>query len=521
VQNCNRLNRSNGWLLSAALLALISLPSTTLFGGTNTATKGTKQTIAAQGSKLASQVGSWTAPVDLCPPDGNCAIGANLAVMHNGLLLFYYFPRPGSGPGSRAVTLDPNTGVVTDVLMTAPRDIFCSGISIMPNGQVLSTGGNIPNPPNNHSGDWNTDIFDPVTSTWILGQDMNYARWYPSTIELSDGTMLEMSGPNEDGTKIQNVLETYNYNTGIWTALPSSANMPAVTLDGTAYPRLTLLKNGKVFLSAPSTKSYLFDPIANSWRFVASPLFGHRYYAPHVLLPGLTKILVAGGSPISKNGTGTTTNTAEIIDISVKTPVWQYATSMNIARMNSNLVLLADGTVLAVGGGGGGGRFANPVLTPELYDPNTGLWTPMADQAAPRTYHSTAALLPDGRVLSAGADDRGPLQQSYEIFSPPYLFNGARPTITSAPTSITYKTQFTISTPDAASITRVALIRPAATTHANNMDQRYVDLTFTLGANQITATTPSNGGYAPPGYYMLVIVNSSGVPSVMPFLLLN
>ncbi len=158
------------------------------------------------------------------------------------------------------------------------------------------------------------------------------------------------------------------------------------------------------------------------------------------------------------------------------------------------------------------------MLTPELFNPNTGEWTVMAPQIVPRTYHSTAALLADGRVISAGTNDRGSMQQTYEIFSPPYLFKGARPTITAVPSTLSYGANFTITTPDAASITRVALLRPGASTHADDFDQRYVDLTFTLGTGQITATAPASGNYAPPGYYMLVIVNSNGVPSVMRFL---
>jgi hypothetical protein len=333
--------------------------------------------------------------------------------------------------------------------------------------------------------------------------------------------MLEFSGLNETGRKIQNALESYDYKTNTWTALPATANMPAATLHATAYPRLALLASGNAFLAAPDAKSYQFDPIANAWSFVATNNFGYRFYAPHVLLPGLEKVLVAGGTQLEIRGGGPATNTAEVINFSVPNPTWSYTGSMTYARINSNLVLLADGTVLAVGGGGGGGYYINPVLTPELYDPRSGKWTVMAPQIVQRTYHSTAVLLPDGRVISAGSDDHGSMQQTYEIFSPPYLFQGPRPVINAAPRALSYGGNFTITTPDAASIARVALVRPGATTHADNFDQRYVDLTFSSGSGQITATAPASGNYAPPGYYMLVIVNSSGIPSVMPFVLLS
>jgi len=514
VHKTNRQGNSS-WRLKIALCATLLMSASLAFSANNKTPKAKSQNPAV--------VGSWTTPLDLCPSNGdnNCAIGANFALMHTGKILFYYFPRPGSGPGSRSVVLDPTTGVVTDTLLTASRDIFCSGVEIAPDGRVIVTGGDAPHAQNNHSGTWNTTIFDPIAETWSLGTDMNFARWYPTSIELSDGTQLELSGPNETGTKIQNVLETYNSTTNVWTALPATANMPAQTLDGTAYPRVTLMSSGKVFLSVPSATSFIFDPVANTWKKGSNTIFGKRYYAPHVLLPDLNTLLVSGGSPVSQNGGGTTTATAETIDLSQKVPVWQSALPMNINRMNHNLVLLADGTVLAVGGGQGGGRFNAPVLTPELYNPATGTWTLMADQSINRTYHSTAGLLPDGRVLSAGADTKLAGQQSYEIYSPPYLFNGARPVITSAPTNLTYGQAFNIVTPDAASITRVAMIKATAATHANNMDQRYVDLAFTIGNGQVQTKSPASGKMAPPGYYLLVILNSSGVPSVMPFVQIN
>jgi hypothetical protein len=464
-------------------------------------------------------MGAWSSPADLCPPDHECLVGANAAVFV-GSLLFYYYPWPG-GTNSRAVLLQPATGTVADVMLPFARDIFCSGMSIMPNGKVLVSGGSLEGAKAADSGTFNTTIFDPSTSTWSMGPNMNYARWYPSTLELADGTMLELSGVNETGNQIQNVMESYNYKTNTWTVLPASADMPAETLHWSAYPRLVLLPSGKVFLADPDANTYQFDPSTNMWSFVATTNYGFRFYAPQVLLPGQEKVLVAGGTLVEGVPMGTATNTAEVIDFSVGNPAWSYTGAMTYARINHNLVLLADGTVLAVGGGGGGGSYVHPVLTPELYNPKTGQWTLMAAQIVQRTYHSTAVLLPDGRVLSAGSDDGGSMEHTYEIFSPPYLFAGQRPVITSTPTSLGYGANFTITTPDAASITRVALVRPGATTHADDFDQRYVDLSFTVGSGQITATTPASGNYAPPGYYMLVIVNSSGIPSVMPWVKLG
>ena len=137
----------------------------------------------------------------------------------------------------------------------------------------------------------------------------------------------------------------------------------------------------------------------------------------------------------------------------------------------------------------------------------------MAAQRAPRMYHSTAVLLPDGRVLSAG-ESFGALKQTGEIFSPPYLYRGARPAISSAPATLGYGRAFTVGTPNAASIKRVALVKAAAVTHSDNFDQRYVDCTFSAGGGKLHATAPPNGNHAPPGWYMLFLVNAAGVPSV-------
>jgi len=150
-----------------------------------------------------------------------------------------------------------------------------------------------------------------------------------------------------------------------------------------------------------------------------------------VLLPGQEKVLVAGGSLDLLAGGGAATNTTEVIDMSAASPAWSYTGSMTYARYNENLVLLADGTVLAVGGGGGGGRYANPVLTAELYDPKVGQWTVLAAQSVQRSYHSTAALLPDGRVVSAGSDNGVSTQVTYEIFNPPGMTGN--PAVTTEP----------------------------------------------------------------------------------------
>jgi hypothetical protein len=152
----------------------------------------------------------------------------------------------------------------------------------------------------------------------------------------------------------------------------------------------------------------------------------------------------------------------------------------------------------------------------ELSDPRSGSWAPGLGQQLPRAYHSTAVLLPDGRVVSAGDEFNG--GGTAEIYSPPYLFRGPRPIITSAPASMRWAGTSYARTPSSSDVVAAALVAPAATTHANDMSQRYVPLTLiNRGGGLLELKAPANGRVAPPGYYMLFLLSSRGVPSVAKF----
>src|SRR4029077_17292617 len=178
---------------------------------------------------------------------------------------------------------------------------------------------------------------------------------------------------------------------------------------------------------------------------------------------------------------------------------------------------LADGTVLVTGGSRGtedpNTTPSNPAYARELWEPATRTWTQMASLTKIRSYHSIALLLPDGRVLSAGGVFGG---GSAEIYSPPYLFRGSRPPLTSAPARITYGQSFFVGTPDATSISQVTFIALGSVTHGFNMGQHMSRLLFSQATGGLNVTAPSTPNTSPPGYYMLFILNSngSGVPSV-------
>src|SRR4029077_20842345 len=236
--------------------------------------------------------------------------------------------------------------------------------------------------------------------------------------------------------------------------------------------------------------------------------------------------LLVGGSPCAPYATNCTTYptaTAEVIDLNSPTPTWQYTGSMVTGgRKLHNATLLADGKVLVTGGSRGiedpNTQPSNPAYASELWDPATGPWTTMASLTKIRSYHSVALLLPDGRVLSAGGTFGGP---SAEIYSPPYLFQGSRPTISSAPASVGYGQSFFVGTPNATSISQVTLITLSSVTHGFNMGQRINRPAFSQASGGLNVTAPSNPNSSPPGYYMLFILNSSGVPSVAKIVQIN
>jgi hypothetical protein len=210
-----------------------------------------------------------------------------------------------------------------------------------------------------------------------------------------------------------------------------------------------------------------------------------------------------------------------MLDMTQGSHAWVQVPSMNFARTYHTMVLLPDGNVLVTNGGQTTNVIdaGTAVRQAEMWSPATQHFSRLASMLTPRLYHSTALLLPDGRVLVSGGgrftDGNAPTDQlSAEIYSPPYLFNGARPVISSAPGTIQYATHFSLTTPDASQITSAALIRLGAVTHAFDQNQRYVPLTFQQTTGGLTVQSPSSANLAPPGYYMLFIGNSNGVPSV-------
>jgi Domain of unknown function (DUF1929)/IPT/TIG domain/Glyoxal oxidase N-terminus len=471
--------------------------------------------------------GQWSTLVYLMPINP-----IHAALLHNGKILVV----AGSGncapgqPGcptsapygppnnSGALVLDTGTGSITG--LTVSWDMFCNSMTALADGRVLVNGGNLDY---RLFGSPRSSIFDPSTNSFTDQPNMAHGRWYPSVVLLRDGRVMTFSGSDEATGATNTSVEIFTVGQG-WSSPVNAGWTPAL------YPRLHLLPSGNVFYAGPSQVSYLFNVSSETWTAMASSNFGSRTYGSSVLLP-LTpannynpRVMILGGNSPS-------TATTELIDLGAGSPTWGYGPDMSQPRIEMDAVMLPTGKILAIGGSASDEDATTASLNADLYDPNTNSFSSAGQNAYPRLYHTTALLLPDATVWLAGGNPaRGTYEQHMEIYEPAYLFMrdggnnvvaATRPTIASAPSDIAWGGPFTVSTPDAASISQVVLVRPGSSTHAFDMDQRLVGMSFTAGSSALTVTAPPNSNVAPPGYYMLFILNGSGVPSIASFVFLS
>ncbi|HYT70967.1 MAG TPA: galactose oxidase-like domain-containing protein [Gemmatimonadales bacterium] len=439
-------------------------------------------------------VGSWASPVT------SPIVLVHLHLLPDGRVLSY-----GDGSDGPPQVWDPATGTFTAV--PSPSLVFCAGHDFLPDGRLLVAGGGA----DPTHGLTNSNIFDYRTTSWQAGPRMSQGRWYPTSTTLPNGEVLTLVGENSSGTA--GIPEVWDGAT--WRLLTTaSLKMPY-------YPRAFVAPDGRVFTAGTEQQSRYLD-VAGTGSWTNGPLrtFGDRPYGPAVMYePG--KILYAGGG-------NPPTNTAEVIDLNQPNPQWTSTGSMAYARWNSNATVLPTGEVLVTGGTSLGDRTdpAGAVKAAELWNPATGSWTTLVSNAAFRGYHSTSLLLPDGRVLHSGGGDccGVPDSRNYELYSPPYLFKGARPVITRttpAPETVVYGQTLTLETPDGSSIVKVSLIRSGSVTHAFDEGQRLLPLTFSQVSGGLSVTFPASGAIAPPGPYLLFLVNGNGVPSVGRIVLLQ
>lgn len=504
-------------------------------------------------------------------------VAIHMAQLHTGEILIW-----SNKDAEEPHLLDP-TGDCFDVagdcftMKPNPVNIFCAGQTHLDDGTIIVNGGHI----DNNVGEAETFLFqhDKETDDWNwtpVGEieDTDFARWYPTLTTLPDGKVLNVSGSQlrcnggpdhgelcmddtdcaaaDCATHLVERPELFDPATRTWRLLSEIEDSVQY------YPFNFVDPDGDVFFAGadrgasgfdiPPTQSVTFDVAGEN--LTPGAVSAHDGGSAVMYEPG--RILKTGGT----NGAADAIADAEIIDLN-GAALWQATDPMNIPRQRHNLTMLPDGKVLVTGGtrqrnkefeiertcGGTDQEAACGddddcpadvacekhtmgaqlwVAEAEIWDPQTGDWTLMAGNQVPRMYHSTAMLLPDGRVVSAGGGRGGGAVNNYpnaEIFSPPYRFTGTSgPAIAQAPEIIHYGQVFEVTSPEAGDVNRVSLIRLAAVTHSFDQNRRFVPLTFgQSGDTGLQIDAPAGPNVAPPGYYMLFLISTSGVPSVARF----
>lgn len=399
---------------------------------------------------------------------------------------------------------DPATGVFRAV--PSPSLIFCAGHDWLPDGRLFVAGGHI----SDLHGLPNANIFDPRTETWQAVAPMAKGRWYPTNTTLPDGEILTLAGTDEGDN---NVLLPEIWSGSSWRQLTTASwGLPY-------YPRAFVAPDGRVFVAGEDQQSLWLDVSGTgAWSLGPARQFGNRSYGSAVMYAPGKILYVGGGDP--------PTSTAEVIDLNQPGPAWVYTGSMQYARRQMDATLLPTGDVLVTGGTSGAGfnNYAGAVHAAEIWSSSTGVWTTLSSNLVTRLYHGTTLLLPDGRLLHTGSGDAAGTtsELNYELFSPPYLFAGARPVVSdSTPAVVHYGQTIVVHTPDSATIAKVTFIRFSSVTHAFDQGARLVPLSYTVVTGGLSIGIPASRTVATPGPYLLFLVNQKGVPSVGRIMLLN
>ena len=489
--------------------------------------------MAAQASPSAAQVkGAWSAVIPL----PNVPVAAS--VLPNGKVLTWSSNNEFSFEGdigasasqTQTALFDPVTQQSTlRVVTNTLSDMFCPGVTVLSDGRVLVNGG---------SSSASANIYDPKTDTWSAAASMNIARGYNADVMLSDGTVMTLGG-SWSGAPRDRIGEVWSAESG-WSSRPGVSSVPITGPDpedaaaghvirGDNHMWLFSVSDGLVFHAGPSAQMSWITTSGNGAQASAGTRGDDAYSINgQAVMYDVGKILKTGGAP-AYQAAAATANTY-VIDINaavadLNNPVVVRKTApMAYPRAFANGVALPGGQVLIVGGQTYATLFSDDraVLVPELWSPATETFAQLAPMQTPRTYHSTALLLPDARVFVGGGGLCGAgcaaNHENAEIFSPPYLYNpdgtqAVRPVIKTAPTAALPGSTVSV-TADTAKL-KFEVLRISATTHTVNNDQRRIPLVVAASLNTTyRLKVPSDPGVVLPGYYMLFGINAQGTPSV-------
>jgi galactose oxidase len=463
-------------------------------------------------------------------------------------------------------------------------ELFCSGHAWTPRGELLVVGGD------RFEGDELKANrlayrFDPSRPTgnamWSREPDMLIERWYPTVTNMGtdpDGRdLMLVSGGRDFAAGIaKSSYEAFDPQAppgaGVWQRNLAAAGQPLFpgpqvpcTDNLGIYPRDFLLTSGRKFSAGMASRGYRVEhtvfgsPNFPRWEVQAPARDLYRWYGTAFLFPAIggpegplaDLAFRVGGALVSWDKALCEPDTVRVpvastelcfagLDAGDPNWIWRTGPQLAFPRNNPDSTLLPDGTVLVTGGRADPAAMVQtflPVYEAELLTDGPFQWRTLARAQTRRGYHSVAALLPDGRVLTAGGEQR---EMDYEIFRPPYLTDGStRPVIVGAPETLvtTYGAQHWIEhapLPAGVVVERAVLMPPASVTHHTDMQQRYVELERAPNApQQVGANTrtlfrmPRNANHAPKGYYMLFLVTSPqgagsrGTPSEASWVLLQ
>lgn len=370
--------------------------------------------------------------------------------------------------------------------------------------------------------------FDPVTERYERVANLHVKRWYPTLTGLANGDVLAVSGLDGSG-QITEDSEVFDPKTKTWTSRPDlRRHFPT-------YPALFQTRQPGMLFFSGSNSGY--GP-ANLGRAPGLWNLTDNVFRP---VPGLRdpdqletsgsgwvgpvqdqKIMVVGGGGVGESPKST--GRIDIVDLKATHPRFVPGPVLPEGTRYPNLVTLPDDSTLITGGSSGyRGEGASDNHTARIFHPATDTLSLAADPNVGRDYHSEALLLPDGRVITLGSnplfsDEKdtvtAPFEQRIEVYTPAYLYRGARPVLTGGPSSLKLGGKGTFTTADPNAIVAARLIRPSAVTHVTNLEQRSIALGLTRDTDSITVSLPSQPTLVPPGPYMLFVTNRDGVPSI-------
>ncbi|MEV5096398.1 kelch motif-containing protein [Streptomyces rochei] len=368
--------------------------------------------------------------------------------------------------------------------------------------------------------------FDPVAEKYIKVDPMHEARWYPTLTTLSDGKILSVSGLDDIGQIVPGKNEIYDPKTKEWTYTEQERQFPT-------YPALFLMQNGKIFYSGANA-GYGPDDVGRDpgiWdvetnKFTEVPGMSDADMletANTVLLPPAQdeKYMVIGGGGVGESKLSS--EKTRIADLKADDPKFVDGPSMEKGTRYPQASVLPDDSVLVSGGSEDyRGRSDSNILQARLYHPETNEFERVADPLVGRNYHSGSILLPDGRLMFFGSDSLyadkantkpGKFEQRIEIYTPPYLYRDSRPDLSGGPQTIERGESGTFTSRAAGSVEKVRLIRPSASTHVTDVDQRSIALDFKADGDQLTVTVPDNKNLVQSGWYMMFVTDGEGTPS--------